>query len=39
MLLGAGKPVFGAIQKRHPLKLLSTRTFKSGNVILTYVPA
>jgi dihydrofolate reductase len=36
ILLGAGKTVFDAIKKRHPLKLLSTKSFKSGNVILTY---
>lgn len=39
ILLGAGKTVFDAIQKRYPLKLLSTKSFKSGNVILTYEPA
>jgi dihydrofolate reductase len=39
ILLGAGKTVFDAIKKRYPLKLLSTKSFKSGNVILTYEPA
>ena len=39
ILLGAGKTVFDAIKKRYPLKLLSTRSFKSGNVVLTYEPA
>ena len=38
ILLGAGKTVFDAIQKRHPLKLLSTKIFNSGNVLLTYQP-
>jgi len=38
ILLGAGKTVFDAIKKRYPLKLLSTRSFKSGNVVLTYEP-
>ena len=38
ILLGAGKAVFGDIKKRHPLKLLSTKAFKSGNVILAYEP-
>jgi dihydrofolate reductase len=39
ILLGGGKTVFDAIKKRRPLKLLSTKSFKSGNVILTYEPA
>ena len=39
ILLGAGKTVFDAIKKRCPLKLLSTKSFKSGNVILIYEPA
>jgi dihydrofolate reductase len=38
ILLGAGKAVFGDIKKRHPLKLVSTRSFKSGNVMATYEP-
>jgi len=38
ILLGAGKTVFGGIQERYPLRLLSTRSFKSGTVILTYAP-
>jgi dihydrofolate reductase len=36
VLLGAGKTVFDAIKKRHPLKLLGTKSFRSGNVVLTY---
>jgi dihydrofolate reductase len=36
ILLGAGKAVFGDIKKRQPLKLLSTKAFKSGNVLATY---
>lgn len=39
ILLGAGKTVFDAIKKRYAFKLLSTRSFKSGNVVLTYEPA
>jgi len=39
ILLGAGKTVFGVIKKRYAFKLLSTRSFKSGNVVLTYEPA
>jgi dihydrofolate reductase len=38
MLLGAGKTVFNGIKKRHPLRLLSTKTFESGNVVLIYEP-
>jgi dihydrofolate reductase len=38
ILLGAGKSVFGDITKRHALKLLSTKTFKSGNVEVKYEP-
>ena len=38
ILLGAGKTVFDGIKKRYPLRLLSTRTFKSGNVALVYAP-
>jgi dihydrofolate reductase len=38
ILLGAGKTVFDAIEKRCQLKLLSARSFKSGNVLLTYDP-
>jgi dihydrofolate reductase len=38
ILLGAGKTVFDGIRKRYPLRLLSTRSFRSGNVILTYEP-
>jgi dihydrofolate reductase len=39
ILLGGGKAVFDAIRRRHPLKLLSTKSFQSGNVVLTYEPA
>jgi dihydrofolate reductase len=39
ILLGAGKTVLGDITKRHPLKHVSTRSFKSGNVVVTYEPA
>ena len=38
ILLGGGKTVFDGIRKRYPLRLLSTRTFKSGNVVLVYQP-
>lgn len=39
IMLGAGKTVFDAMEKRYPLKLLSMKSFKSGNVVLTYEPA
>jgi riboflavin biosynthesis pyrimidine reductase len=39
VLIGGGKTFVDAIKKRHPLKLLSTKAFKSGNVALTYEPA
>lgn len=38
ILLGGGKTVFGGIKKRCPLRLLSTKRFKSGNVVLIYEP-
>jgi dihydrofolate reductase len=37
VLLGAGKPLFETAD-RTKLKLLQTRTFSSGNVLLTYQP-
>jgi len=39
ILLGGGKPMFEGIQRRYPLRLLSTRQFNSGCVVLTYEPA
>jgi dihydrofolate reductase len=38
ILLGNGKPVFKGIRHRLHLKLLKTRLFKSGNVLLYYQP-
>jgi len=38
VLLGGGKTVFASIKNRHPLRLLATRNFKSGNVVLIYEP-
>jgi dihydrofolate reductase len=38
VVLGKGKPLFPEDQKQS-MKLLSTRTFKSGIVMLTYAPA
>lgn len=36
VLLGAGHTVFGDIKRRHELKLVSSRSFNSGNVLVTY---
>ncbi len=38
ILLGEGHTVFGDIKRRHELKHISTKPFKSGNVLLTYEP-
>ena len=38
VLLGKGNTVFDGIGKRYSLRLLSTRTFKSGSVVLVYEP-
>jgi len=38
VLLGTGHAVFGEIKNRHELKLLWTKTFESGNVVLAYAP-
>ena len=38
VLLGDGKTVFDGIKKRHSLRLLSTRTFRTGNVVAIYEP-
>jgi dihydrofolate reductase len=37
--LGAGKTMFEGIKSALRLKLLSSRTFKNSNVVLTYAPA
>lgn len=39
IVLGQGRTVFAGITKRYPLKLLSTRTFKSGSVVMIYEPS
>ena len=39
VVLGDGKPLFKGIKNKLELKLLKTRTFKSGNVLLYYQPA
>ena len=37
--LGAGKTMFGGMKEHLPLKLLRSRTFNNGNVLLCYEPA
>lgn len=38
VVLGEGRPLFEGIEKKIALKLLRTRNFKSGNVLLYYAP-
>jgi len=38
IVLGDGNPLFKKMERKHKLKLLRTRTFKSGNVLLFYQP-
>jgi dihydrofolate reductase len=38
-ILGNGKPLLKGLKTRLKLKLLNTKTFKSGNVLLYYEPA
>jgi dihydrofolate reductase len=38
VVLGQGNPLFKGINGKLNLKLLKTRTFKSGNVLLYYEP-
>jgi dihydrofolate reductase len=38
VVLGKGNPLFKGIKGRLELKLVTTRTFKSGNVLLYYQP-
>ena len=38
VLIGAGRSLSNTLTRRIPLKLLSTREFRSGNVLLTYEP-
>ncbi|HEV2894987.1 MAG TPA: dihydrofolate reductase family protein [Actinomycetota bacterium] len=39
VVLGDGHSLFRSTEDRLPLELLQTRTFRSGNVLLTYRPA
>ena len=38
VVLGGGKALFQGLQHEQKLKLLRTRTFRSGNVLLVYQP-
>jgi dihydrofolate reductase len=38
VVLGKGRPLFAGLKEYHKLKLIRTRTFKSGNVLLCYEP-
>jgi dihydrofolate reductase len=38
VVLGSGKPLFNGIHEKLNLKLLKTKTFRSGNVLLYYQP-
>lgn len=38
LILGAGNSLSSGARRRIPLKLLDTRTFHNGNVLLTYEP-
>jgi dihydrofolate reductase len=38
VVIGDGKSLFRSIDHRLRLRLLQTRTFSSGNVLLTYQP-
>jgi dihydrofolate reductase len=39
IVLGGGRSLFRTLGERLRLELLQTRTFRSGNVLLTYRPA
>lgn len=39
VILGRGSPLFQGIREKVNLKLVKTRTFRSGNVLLYYQPA
>jgi dihydrofolate reductase len=38
LVLGSGRTLFEGIKQLLPLKLVNSRTFGNGNVLLTYVP-
>jgi hypothetical protein len=37
-MLGQGQPFFADLNQKRPMKLLATKTFKSGVVALRYAP-
>jgi len=39
LILGGGKPLFQDVRERHTLKLIHTKTLKSGKVVLHYSEA
>jgi dihydrofolate reductase len=39
VLLGGGKAIFGGLKQRQPLKLVKSRIFANGNVVLWHSPA
>jgi dihydrofolate reductase len=39
VVLGSGQPLFKDVEERLDLRLLRTRTFRNGNVLLYYEPA
>ena len=39
LILGGGKSMFERVQAKHPLRLVGTRSFQNGNVLLRYEPA
>jgi len=39
LILGAGKPLFANLKGRHDLKLINTKVFNNGNVLLYYAPS
>ena len=38
VVIGEGKPLFTGLDDKVNLKLIKTRTFRSGNVLLYYQP-
>jgi len=38
VVLGSGRPLFQGVERTLPMKLLDTRAFRSGNVLLVYQP-
>jgi len=38
IVLGSGQPLFQAVKERLPLKLVNSRKFQNGNVLLYYQP-